>query len=189
MASAVALPFENLPLPWDVLFAIAFVVICAMLAWTTTLFVRGIEFRSDWDEEERAARADAFTWVFFTPALNEEITIRDSVERLLALPLARKRVVVIDDGSDDATPAVLAAMDDPRLHVIRREAPEARQGKAAALNDAYGRLDELLPEVPREQVILCVVDADGRLAPDAPARVTEHFEDERVGGVQVLVRS
>jgi cellulose synthase/poly-beta-1,6-N-acetylglucosamine synthase-like glycosyltransferase len=33
-----------------------------------------------------------------------------------------------------------------------------------------------------------VVDADGRLDPRAPSYVAPYFEDERVGGVQVLVR-
>ena len=72
--------------------------------------------------------------------------------------------------------------------MLRREPPEARQGKAAALNYAYRRLGELVGETPRDEVIVVVVDADGRLAPDAPRYAAAHFADERVGGVQSLVR-
>ena len=43
---------------------------------------------------------------FSCPALNEQVTIRDSVNRLLALDVAHRRIVVIDDGSDDATPQI-----------------------------------------------------------------------------------
>ena len=57
---------------------------------------------------------DTFTWVFLVAALNEEITIGDSVERLLALEVAHRRIIVIDDGSDDATPEILAELRSSR---------------------------------------------------------------------------
>jgi hypothetical protein len=113
-------PFEGLPLPWDVLFGVAFVVVVSMFGWTVLLFVRGW-----WAEASAphasAADADHFTWVFLVPALNEEVTIRDSVQRLLDLDLAHRRVLVIDDGSDDRTPEILAAVDHPDLLVLRRD--------------------------------------------------------------------
>lgn len=62
-----------------------------------------------------AQGADAFSWVFLVPALNEEVAIADSVQRLLSVPVARRRVVVIDDGSDDRTPEIIAGIDDPDL--------------------------------------------------------------------------
>ena len=37
-------------------------------------------------------------------------------------------------------------------------------------------------------MVVAIVDADGRLHPDAPAYVAAHLADERVGGVQALVR-
>jgi cellulose synthase/poly-beta-1,6-N-acetylglucosamine synthase-like glycosyltransferase len=180
-------PFEGLPLPWNVMFSVAFAVVVMMFAWTVLLFVRG------WWAEARAPRAsvaeaDAFTWVFLVPALNEEVTIRDSVQRLLDLQLAHRRVLVIDDGSDDGTPEILAAIDHPDLLVLRRDAPNARTGKAAALNDAYRSLSRLLGPVDRARVITVVVDADGRLHPDAPRWAAAQFHDPAVGGVPALVR-
>jgi cellulose synthase/poly-beta-1,6-N-acetylglucosamine synthase-like glycosyltransferase len=183
---ASSLPFDGVPTVWRVLFIVAFLVIVAMLFWTTLLYVKAQRARTHAPEAPQDG-ADAFTWLFLVPALNEAVTIRDSVARLLALPVAHRHIVVIDDGSDDGTSEALADIDAPDLHVLRREPPEARRGKAAALNFAY-RAD-LLGEVDRSRVIVVVVDADGRLRPDAPRFVAPHFaEDERLGGVQTLVR-
>jgi cellulose synthase/poly-beta-1,6-N-acetylglucosamine synthase-like glycosyltransferase len=185
----ISLPFEGLSPPWLTLFTIAFVVICAMLVWTAVLFVRGLAWR-------RAAHPPVdevpagWLFAFLVPALNEEITIRDSVERLLAIDVPQKVVLVVDDGSDDATPEVLAALEHPDLFVLRRDPPRAREGKAAALNHAYRALDRLARDrgLARELVVACVVDADGRLHPHAPHRAAVHFTDPKVGGVQTLVR-
>ena len=62
------------------------------------------------------------------PALNEEATIRQVIERVLAVPLATQ-VVVIDDGSTDRTPEILKEFGE-RIVVVRNERP---QGKGAAL--------------------------------------------------------
>lgn len=185
--TAVVLPFEGLPTFWRVLFIAAFVVIVVMLAWTTLLFIRAERARTR-PPPVPDDGADGFAWVFLVPALNEALTIRDSVARLQAIPVERRHIVVIDDGSDDGTADALAAITMPGLQVLRREPPGAREGKAAALNYAYRRLTELVGETPRDQLIVVVVDADGRLAPDAPLYAAAHFVDERVGGVQSLVR-
>ncbi len=179
--------FSGLPFGWAVPLWIGFAVIVAMFLWTTLLFVRGRRARAH-APDAPADGADAFLWVFLVPALNEEVTIRDSVERLLGVEATRRRIVVIDDGSDDGTPDVLASIDHPDLVVLRRDAPDAHVGKAAALNDAYGRLDAIIGDTPRDQVIVCVVDADGRLHPDAPRFAAAQFADPTVGGVQSLVR-
>ena len=72
MAAAVALPFEGLPTVWVVLFTFAFGVICAMLAWTTLLFVRGQRARKRPPSAPEDATA-SFAWVVLVPALNEEV--------------------------------------------------------------------------------------------------------------------
>jgi 1,2-diacylglycerol 3-beta-glucosyltransferase len=182
-----AFPFEGIPLACQLLLMVAFVVIVGMCAWTAGLYARGQ--RSIARAPEASDRgADAFTWVFLVAALNEEITIADSVERLLALRLRRRKVIVIDDGSNDMTPEILSTFSDPDLLVLRRDLPNARKGKAQALNAAYHRIGGLLPQIDREQVIVVVVDADGRIAADAPRFAASHFADPQVGGVQALVR-
>ncbi len=183
-----SLPFQGLPAAWTDLFSVALVVIVAMLAWTTVLFARGRRARAH--PPEAGGDADrGFTWVFLVPALNEEVTITDSVQRLLEIELERRLVVVIDDGSDDRTAAILAQLDHPDLRVIRRQPPNARRGKAAALNHGYRALGDLLGGADRDRVIVAVVDADGRLDPSAPRYAAAHFaSDPSVGGVQSLVR-
>lgn len=156
-----------------------------MFSWTAVLFFRGT--RADRRSAREGVNPDAFDWIFMVPALNEEVTIADSVGRLAKIAVARKKVVVINDGSDDRTGEILAGMDDPDLVVIERVAPNARQGKAAALNYAFGEVLEQFDPDP-ERTIVCVVDADGRIDPASPAFVAEHFLDPRVGGVQTLVR-
>ena len=105
------MPFGEVPLLAQVVLTAAFIVIITMCLWTTSLFVRG---------QRAIAGAPApqgdedWTWVFLVAALNEEITIGDSVERLLALELAQRRVIVIDDGSDDGTPEILGELVAPR---------------------------------------------------------------------------
>ncbi len=59
----------------------------------------------------------------------------------------RVEVVVVDDGSSDETPGVLAALDDPRLVVVRRDKdhgePQARNtGAQAASYDILAFLDD-----------------------------------------------
>ncbi len=179
-----AWPFEGLPVPWAVLFSVCLVVVVAMFLWTLLLFVRG-QKAIHRPPQPPPEGADAFSWIFLVPALNEEVTIADSVQRLVELPVASRRVVVIDDGSDDRTAEILAGIDHPDLFVLSRRAPEARQGKAAALNYAYRSLREY---AERERTIVVIVDADGRLRADAPHFAASHFADPAVGGVQSLVR-
>jgi 1,2-diacylglycerol 3-beta-glucosyltransferase len=177
-------PFEGLALPWVILFTACLVVVAGMFAWTVLLFVRGHSVVRN-PPYPPPAGADAFSWVFLVPAMNEEVVIADSVERLVALPVARKRIVVIDDASEDATPRILAGIDHPDLFVLRRDKPDAQKGKAAGLNYAYRALRD---HTDRERTVVVIVDADGRLDADAPHFASAHFKDPRVGGVQALVR-
>jgi 1,2-diacylglycerol 3-beta-glucosyltransferase len=187
VAVQLRLPFEGLPAIWVGLFSVALLVIVAMLCWTGVLFLLAQRARR---HPPTAAEGgpDRFTWVFLVPALNEEVTIRDSVQRLLDLDLDRRRIVVIDDASDDRTPEILGALEHTDLVTLRREPPNARQGKAAALNHAYRALGRVLAGADRRNVIVAVVDADGRLHPDAPRYAASHFAEPCVGGVQSLVR-
>ena len=66
------------------------------------------------------------------PVYNAEPTLRRSVQSVLAQTHRELELVAVDDGSSDASPAMLAAFasSDPRVKVIR----QANAGVAAARN-------------------------------------------------------
>ena len=184
-------PFAGLPVWAQSLFVVVFVIILVVWVWTLALFVASR--RALRRAPPEGGSADELLWVFLVPALNEEVTIADSVDRLLTVEAKNRAILVIDDGSTDRTGAVLAGIDHPDLAVLRRVPPDARKGKAAALNAAWRHLDQLLSSGrwagwPRDRVVVVVVDADGRLDPSTPTFVAGRFASPRVGGVQVLVR-
>lgn len=65
------------------------------------------------------------------PALNEESTISELLERLLALPVS-KEIIVIDDGSDDRTGEILDGYRD-RVKILTNP---HRSGKGSAIRQA-----------------------------------------------------
>jgi 1,2-diacylglycerol 3-beta-glucosyltransferase len=133
---------------------------------------------------------DGLFFVFLMPCLNEEKVILGSLQRLLSMPGGNFVVLVIDDGSDDRTAEVVGAAVGDQVWLLSRKPPEARQGKGEALNAAIrfltssGRLGGRDPD----QVIVVVVDADGRLDPHAVSVVGPYFADPMVGAVQIGVR-
>ncbi|HYO35683.1 MAG TPA: glycosyltransferase family 2 protein [Geodermatophilus sp.] len=108
---------------------------------------------------------------------DEELVVDGMVTALLALdyPADRLTLVVVDDGSADATGAKLDAWSarDPRLRVLHRP-PGAGGGKSGALNEALAHVDA--------EVVL-VFDADHEPEPSALRRLVRHFRDPAVGAV------
>ena len=106
-------------------------------------------------------------------AHNEETRIAARIENLLAsdYPPEKLRVLLVSDGSTDATLARTAAVDPSRVTVL---AQPARAGKAAGLNAA-------LAQATAE--IIVFTDARQRFAPDAIARLAAHFADPRIAAV------
>lgn len=133
---------------------------------------------------------DGLFFVFIVPCLDEELVIGDSIQRLLALTGGTFAVLVVDDGSSDATSDVVAASVSERVWLHRRFPPCAREGKGAALNDAVAQLErsEHLAGRSTDKVIVSIVDADGRVEANAIEHVAPYFSDPSVGAVQIGVR-
>ena len=66
------------------------------------------------------------------PVFNEEESVKELLERVLAVP-CEKEIVVVDDCSTDNTWSVLNGIQDPRIHVYRHE---VNQGKGAGIRTA-----------------------------------------------------
>lgn len=128
--------------------------------------------------------------VFLIPCLNEELVIEASLERLTSLNHEKIHVLVIDDGSDDATADIVLNNPDPRVNLLKRTLPHARQGKGAALNAAIKHLRRgiLGDDFDADNAIICVLDADGRLEPHVLDTVLPEFDNPAIGGVQIGVR-
>lgn len=106
------------------------------------------------------------------PAYNEERVIADSVARVLASDYPGLQVIVVDDGSKDATSAVVRDRfaGDPRVTLLTL----VNGGKAAALNRA-------LQDATGEVII--ALDADTQFEAETIARLARWFADPRLGAV------
>ena len=107
---------------------------------------------------------------------NEESVARELMVSLggLLYPEWLLQVIVVDDGSTDATGMILDALADSRTTVLHR-APGSAGGKSAALNAALA--------VATGEIVI-VFDADHRPRPDVVRRLVRHFESPGVAAVQ-----
>lgn len=140
------------------------------------------------DDRAGSSPPAALRVVALVPCLNEELVIGPTVSAASAAGI--DAVVVVDDGSDDHTSSRAREAGGDGVTVVRRDPPTARQGKGAALNDGLRTVVRLVADKgwDASQVLVCVMDADGRLSDGALDHVRRLFEDRRVGGVQLPVR-
>jgi len=104
---------------------------------------------------------------------NEERVIREKLENTLALdyPRPQLRVVVISDGSSDATDSIVAGFAERGIELL----PLAgRRGKVACLN-------EVVPRLASDLVLMS--DANSMYRPDSLRQLVRHFADRRIGCV------
>jgi glycosyltransferase involved in cell wall biosynthesis len=106
------------------------------------------------------------------PTRNRAEHVLDVLEPLLA-DRATRELVVVDDGSTDATPEVLAQLGcrEPRLRVVRREGVGAAAARQAGVGEATGDL-----------VLFIDDDVVG-----APGLVTGHRDRHVAAGTEIVV--
>ncbi len=106
------------------------------------------------------------------PVLNEEDTLRPTVESIREQTYPNLEVIVVDDGSDDRTPEIGRELS--RKGIIEFHRQDERQGKSAALNHAL--------EVSSSEYVI-FMDSDTTLDRDAVLNMIRHFKHEDVGAV------
>lgn len=137
-----------------------------------------------------AAFNPRLAFVIVIPALNEELVIGKTLDHLLSLPQENLHILVVDDNSDDRTAEIARSYPSDRVTVMEHPRTQARQGKGRVLCYAFSRLmaGRLIREKGAENVILGVLDADGRVEPHIIEAVNPYFSEPRSGAVQVGVR-
>ena len=124
------------------------------------------------DASDEDAVASPVTIV--VPAFNEESVIRPAIRSLLELDYPAYEILVVDDGSTDATYERAAELEGRYGGVTVRVVSKANAGKANALNTGIA--------LARTPFVLCM-DGDSRLAANTLRAAMRHFADPRVGAV------
>src|SRR5699024_12668401 len=104
----------------DLVLILALILILGGVAYGVLLFVL-----SRFEPKDRS-RHNPAPWslpteravVFLIPCINEERVIGASMERLTALDYRKVHLVVIDDGTDDATANTVSDHPDPPVRLI-----------------------------------------------------------------------
>jgi len=104
------------------------------------------------------------------PAYNEAVGIERSVRSIAAGDYPDLEVVVVDDGSTDATADIVAALDLANVRLVRQD----NAGKAAALNAGVS-------EASHDVIVM--VDGDTLFEPGTVRNLVEPLSDPGVGAV------
>ncbi len=161
----IALAITGYVIRWIFFFAIALGIARAVLLTALALIDRRERGRAPADAPQPPVS-------IIIPAYNEEKVIVASIARVLASDYPAMQLIVADDGSKDATSALVTAHygDDPRVRLLTL----ANGGKASALNRALRHASG---------GIVIALDADTQFLPDTIARLVRWFANPRVGAV------
>ncbi len=115
------------------------------------------------------------------PAKNEEKVINNTLKSLLELKYSNFYVVVINDGSTDATHDIVESYaDNEKVFLVDIPIDAEHHGKAYALNKGYELFDA---------DILLILDADVIVKPDFLNNVLSPFSDPEIMAVQSSIKA
>jgi glycosyltransferase involved in cell wall biosynthesis len=104
------------------------------------------------------------------PAYNAGRFLREAIESVRAQTISKWECTIVDDGSTDETPSLLASYRDPRIRSVRQD----NYGEREARNRGFQ-----ITGTPK----VVFLDADDRLLPDALAQYLSFLDDHPSVGV------
>jgi peptidoglycan-N-acetylglucosamine deacetylase len=153
------------------IFLIGILLGLARLVFIGSLAV-GQWFRS-YRRERTHAGSDYAPFVsIIVPAYNEQLVIENTIRSLLASDYSAYEIIVVDDGSQDATSKVVAEKFAGEARV--RLFTVANAGKAAALNTGL--------RYARGEIVIAL-DADTLFAPQTVGALAHRFYDKHLGAI------
>lgn len=166
----------------SLLFVVAVVLIWFMIAYQFVLTVFGyINYLKSMKEKKRidGKKYDYPTCAILIPAHNEEKVISSTLDAILRLEYPREKleIIVINDGSTDATAEIVQRYveRDSRVKLFNVPRGEGGRGKSRALN---------LGVQQTRADVLAIYDADNRPEPNSLRYLVANLlEDRTVGAV------
>ncbi|HEU4997149.1 MAG TPA: glycosyltransferase family 2 protein [Gemmatimonadaceae bacterium] len=149
-------------------FLVVLVARYALLLWLS--YLHHIESRGAGDRVHTAMPPVTI----IVPVYNEATVVQAALRSLLELDYPAFEVLVVDDGSTDATFALASRLEGTYANVTVRVVTKANGGKASALNAGIA--------LARHGYVVCM-DGDSRLTRDSLRNAMRHFADPRVGAV------
>lgn len=139
-----------------------FIGTVAVIQWTKCRFGSRCEYAAGFSKKVSIV----------VPAYNEEKVIVATMNSLLATDYSDFDIIVVDDGSQDATYSLLLENFSSAKQVKIFSKPN--EGKADALNYGIERTDA---------EIIVTLDADTLFTPETVSKLARHFTDPKVGAV------
>ncbi|WP_283680280.1 glycosyltransferase family 2 protein [Lentilactobacillus sp. Marseille-Q4993] len=142
--------------------------------WNLTTILHHKPNINTWDSNPHRKIQDMYVLV---PALNEQTTIKKTIDGLILAAdkvNAFVHIIPINDASTDYTPQILASYsNNPQVHVITRNKPDAQTGKGNALNRALHYI-ELQNHNPNKTIV-GVIDSDTTINSNLLAEIEAPF--------------
>jgi len=137
------------------------------------LFIGTMAIAEWWRRRHQTFPADFQPKVsVIVPAYNEEKVVNKTIRSLLASDYENFDIIVVDDGSSDAT--YQTVMNEYGTHPRVRAFTKPNGGKSRALNFGIAQTDA---------EIVFGLDADTIFSSDAIRKMVRHFHDPRIGAV------
>ena len=119
---------------------------------------------------------------FIIPAYNAEKTIKKCIESILRIANCKLEVIVVDDGSEDATVAVCNGIEDERIRIISKENSGVSSARNIGIKESNGKFlmfvdsDDSICTEEMQEVILGIESDDELIMFSSLRKYNDTFE-------------